>query len=247
MTFAIVNGYIMLIGGSSSAGSLLAALLFLPHFALYLLLLLATIISVIIPCAIAVENIGPVVAISRFIACVRRDTGNLIVHFIITTFFSSLVMLVVSIVFMVLFFTFSINAGADIGILASTMPIGHADAQQGFDVEFASLNSHSISERTDTAAFWGRRVPNTLFKPSNGSQNSWIMERGFNLRRPNLDIYGPEQFKVPWSYRLRLFFVALVIASTVSYSAVFWIVSFTNYYRAVRPRISRVALPRVGS
>jgi hypothetical protein len=250
LVFGVTNGFIMILSSGHPEGSLLAALLFLPHFVLNLVLILAAVISVIIPCSITVENIGPVVAISRFIACVRRDTGRLVVHFIITAFFSFLVMIMVNFVFVVLFFTFLINAGIYTGIPGPSLLFGRAGIQQSFDVEFASRDSHNIIKRLDTNSFQDRRVSNILFEPSIGrsSHNRWIMQRNFDIRRPNLDIFDqPEQIKIPWNVKLRLFFAALVIASAVSYGVVFWIVSFTNYYRAVRPKISIIAPPRRAS
>lgn len=239
LVLGVTNGFIMLLNRSRTVGSLLAALLFLPHFALNLVSILAAVISVIIPCAIAVENKGPMVAISRFVACVRRDTGHLMVHFIITAFFSILTMVMVSFVLGVLLFTFPINAGASIGIPGLTSLSGQAGTTQGFDVEFASRDSHVIGERL---------VRNIRLEPGigNGTHNCMIMWRDFDIKRLSRDLFDrPGQIKDPWGLKLRLFFAALVIASAVSYSAVFWIVSFTNYYRAVRPKILMIA-PHAG-
>ena len=238
LVLVVTNGFILILNRSLTVGSLLAALLFLPHFALNLVSLLAALISVIIPCAIAVENIRPSVAISRFVACVRRDTGHLMVHFIITAFFSILMMVMVCFVFAVLFFTLLINANGNIDILVSTLLFGQAGTAQSFDVEFASRDSHGIGERL---------VRNIPFEPGigNGTHNGRIMQRDFDINRLNRDLFGRSgQIKIPWGLRLRLFFAALVWALVVSYSAVFWIVSFTNYYRGIRPRISMIAPPR---
>jgi hypothetical protein len=48
----------------------------------------------VILCAIAVENVGALNAISRLVACIRRDTNQLTIHFMMTVLFSILVMLV---------------------------------------------------------------------------------------------------------------------------------------------------------
>ena len=238
LVLAVTNGFISLLSGGRTVGSLLAALLFLPHFALNFVSLLAVVISVIIPCAIAVENAGPIVAISRFIACVRRDTGHLMVHFIITAFFSSLVMVMVSFVFAVLFITMFFNSGASSGIPGPTSLFGKVGTIQGSDVEFASRDSHGIGERL---------VRNISFETGigNGTHNGKIMSGDLNRQRRYRDMFEQSSgtIKTPWGLKLRLFFAALVIASTVSYSAVFWIVSFTNYYRGVRPKISMIAPP----
>jgi hypothetical protein len=236
LIFAVTNGFISLLSGGHSLGSLLAALLFLPHFVLNFVLLLTAVISVIIPCAIAVENIGPIVAISRFIACVRRDTGNLMVHFIITAFFSTLVMIMVCFVFVALFITIYFNSGGSMGMPGSTLILGQAGTVQGFDVEFASRDSYKTGERLV------RNIPLET-GIGNGTHNGKIM---FGRERRDRSIFdlSAGQIKTPLSLKLRLFFAALVIASAVSYSAVFWIVSFTNYYRGVRPKISMVAPPR---
>ena len=239
LIFAVTNGFISLLSGGQSLGSLLAALLFLPHFVLNFVLLLAVVISVIIPCAIAVENIGPIVAISRFISCVRRDTGNLMAHFIITSFFSILVMIMVYFVFAALFITLLFNSGGSMGIPGPTLLLGQTRTVQGLDVDFASRDSYKTGERL---------VRNISLETGigNGTHNGKIMERGFGRERRDRNIFDRSagQIKTPLSLKLRLFFAALIIASAVSYSAVFWIVSFTNYYRGVRPKISMAALPR---
>jgi hypothetical protein len=242
LILVFTNGFMSLLSGSSSMGSLLTALLFLPHFALNLVLLLAIVVSVIIPCAITVENIGPMVAISRFIACVRRDTGHLIVHLVISAFFGAMVTLtLLGLVFFVMLPTFVINSGGGIGILGAGSPFGHAGTAQGFDVEFAYRDSYRIGERL---------VRNVPFDSGigNGRHNSKIMNGGYGRERRYRDIFGRSsgQIKIPWDTKLRIFFAALVVAAAISYGSVFWIVSFTNYYRGVRPKISTIALRRAG-
>ena len=93
----LTNGFIVLLNRSITVGSLLAAVLFVPQFILNFALVLAFGVGVLVPCAIAVENIGALDAISRLVTCVRRDMGQLMVHFAATILFSAVVMTVICI------------------------------------------------------------------------------------------------------------------------------------------------------
>jgi len=78
VALAAINGLIVLLNRSGAAGSLLAAFLFLPQFVMNLALALAVIVGVLVPVAIATENVGASQAVGRLLNCVQRDTSRLL-------------------------------------------------------------------------------------------------------------------------------------------------------------------------
>lgn len=75
-----VNRGIFWLSEGSTAGSLLGALLFLPQFVVNMVLVIAFVIGVLAPIAVAVEGVGASAAVSRLLECVRRDAGALFVQ-----------------------------------------------------------------------------------------------------------------------------------------------------------------------
>jgi hypothetical protein len=77
----VTNGFVFLLNRGGTAGSFLAAFLFLPQFALNVGLAIAYAVSVLIPAAIAVEDTTALGAIGRLQSCLCRDTSRLFVFF----------------------------------------------------------------------------------------------------------------------------------------------------------------------
>jgi len=92
VTALVVNGFVILL--SYTVGSFIGVLLFLPQFVLNFMLVLVTAVSVLIPCAIAVEDIGAFRALSRLTTCLRRNTSQLMVQLAMTALFGASVMIV---------------------------------------------------------------------------------------------------------------------------------------------------------
>jgi hypothetical protein len=96
LAFVVVNGLIALINDNKPVGSFFGALLFLPQAAINLVLVIAAFVGVLVPCAIAIEDIGTFRAISRAVGCVRGQAGQLIVQFALTVLFGGVVMTVLT-------------------------------------------------------------------------------------------------------------------------------------------------------
>jgi hypothetical protein len=84
VVLAVVNGLAVLLNVAGDAGSFLAALLFLPQFAIDLILGVALAVWVVVPVAIAAENLTALQAIGRLGTCLCRDAKRLFVHFAIS-------------------------------------------------------------------------------------------------------------------------------------------------------------------
>ena len=90
----VVNGFVALLNSNRTVGSFVGALLFLPQFLLNLMWIVAVLVGILVPCAIAVENIGAFRALSRLIACMRFNTSQLMVQIALTFFFVGVVIFV---------------------------------------------------------------------------------------------------------------------------------------------------------
>jgi hypothetical protein len=94
----LVNGLVGLINCIPAVGSFVGALLFLPQFVFNLVVFLALMTIILVPCVIAVEDIDVVQALTRVIGCYRRHVRELIVQVGVTQFFGTIVMGVLGII-----------------------------------------------------------------------------------------------------------------------------------------------------
>jgi len=88
--FAVLNGLMSLLNTSGEAASFVAALLFLPQFAVNLLLAVAVLLGVLLPCAIAVEGRGVFAAVPLVVRLVRHRTLQVLLHVVLTLFLLSI-------------------------------------------------------------------------------------------------------------------------------------------------------------
>jgi hypothetical protein len=84
VVLVVVNGLAALLNAAGTAGAFLAALWFLPQFAIDLVLGVALAVWVVVPIAIATENLTALQAIGRLQTCLCRDTKRLLVHFAVS-------------------------------------------------------------------------------------------------------------------------------------------------------------------
>lgn len=78
------NGLIHELAQSGRAGSLVSAWLFLPQWLANTVLAAIALVTVLLPCAVAVEEGKSVVAIGRFVTCLHRHCRSLLAHVIAT-------------------------------------------------------------------------------------------------------------------------------------------------------------------
>lgn len=79
----LVNRPIIFLDRSGGAGSVLAAMLLLPQFAINMGMAIAYSVVILVPIAMAVDqNVGASQAVGRLLQCVRRDTSPLLVHLV---------------------------------------------------------------------------------------------------------------------------------------------------------------------
>ena len=160
----LTNGFIVFLNRSITVGSLLAAVLFVPQFILNFALVLAFGVGVLVPCAIAVENIGALDAISRLVTCVRRDTGQLMIHFTATILFSAVVMTVICILlFLAMTPTVATNGPPSIrSTVGAFIPFsgtgdgGMSASLKRFEQEFSRMSGFGESRRTSSGPWGGR-------------------------------------------------------------------------------------------
>jgi hypothetical protein len=91
-----VNGLILLLNRGGTAGSFLAALLFVPQLVLNLGMVIALLVWVLVPIAIATENIPALQAIRRLQTCLCHDAGRLFVHFAVSVVVGIVILLVLA-------------------------------------------------------------------------------------------------------------------------------------------------------
>jgi len=158
------NGFINLLNRSITVGSLLAAVLFVPQFILNFALVLAFGVGVLVPCAIAVENVGALDAVSRLVTCVRRDMGQLMVHFAATILFSAVVM---TVIYILMLFAMSPTIAtngppairSNIGMFIPFSGTGDSGMSASFDrleQQLSRMGSFGESKRTSDP--WGGRL-----------------------------------------------------------------------------------------
>jgi len=209
LIFLLTNGFAILLNKSTTVGSLLAAILFVPQLILNFALVLAFGVGVLAPCAIAVDKVGALDAISRLLTCVRRDTGQLMVHLAATILFSAVVMTVMYILLLLAIGPTTITNGPPIlrSAVGAVIPfIG--GSQGGMSSSFSDLE---------------RQLSNM----SNFNRSS---RTGRSSR--------PSRPGSPWGGKLRWFFIILVLILPCIYAGIYWILSFTAYYETARSRIT---------
>ena len=201
----IVNGVIALLNSGGDVGSAAGALLTLPQVLANLILVVAAAVAVILPCAIAVEDIGAMRALSRLAACVRRHTSTLMVQLALTVFFGGVVMQILV----------TLTGMAVVATLSTNCP-----------------KVLSTNELFDTSALSDLR---------SGLSSEWdrYLATPSSTRRRSRPAASSSQS----GDSLRLFFLALVALAVIAYPVVYFIVSFTAYYEAIRVRVPQTGPP----
>lgn len=128
-----VNRGIFWLSEGSTAGSLLGALLFLPQFVINMVLVTAFVIGVLVPIAVAVEDIGASAAVSRLLDCVRRDTGPMFVQLAASVLIGAVISLVLGVlVFGPLVLTCGTNGSSRIEqMMVGYMALSRLDGADG--------------------------------------------------------------------------------------------------------------------
>lgn len=154
----IVNGFVALLNSNRTVGSFVGALLFLPQFLFNLMCTVAVLVGILVPCAIAVENIGAFRAISRLIACMRFNTGQLMVQIALTFFFVGVVMfvlwLLVGIAMVPTVFTNGPSFTSSIGEVDQLWGSRGEDHSLGFDFGSRSRDDLRVKQSRGGAFGW---------------------------------------------------------------------------------------------
>lgn len=215
----LVNGIVALLAGIPGV-SLLAALLLIPQTLFNLVLSLAGLTAVLVPCAIASRDIGALDAIRSVVGVIRRDTAPLLVHAGLALFVGG----VLSTVLLVL-----LTMG-----LAPTLSSNGPDIVGSLFDEFAPPSSRGRGNAAPSlGAPFGEGMPG---KSRIGSQSvaSQEWERMFQTDKPaakqtqagETSKTASALLKGDW---LRLLSLIALFLAAVSYPSVFWICAMSAY------------------
>jgi hypothetical protein len=91
LLLGLINGLVAFLNKNPTIGSFLGALLFIPQAIANLAVVLTFLVGVLVPCAVAVENIGAGQALTRLVTCVRRYSAPLMVYVGVTSLFGAIV------------------------------------------------------------------------------------------------------------------------------------------------------------
>jgi len=223
---AILNGLMYLISSETSAGSYVAAVFFGPQFLINLLLVVAGLVTVIVPCAIVVEETGVFQAVGRLLFCIRRQTGTVMTQVALGVFFAGMITMILTVLtFSALMPTASTNGGAVSGLGASSFLPSFTASPRSGSPSRNSYNFNSFSSRSGSRS---------------GSPRSPF---GLDLDDDSNSLLAGGSFSVSGSMWIRAIWMLIILAAVFSYPAVYWIVSFTNFYKALLPSLPAAAIP----
>lgn len=223
----LLNGFVALLNNSRTIGSLLGALLFVPQMLLNLVLFVAFLTIVLVPAAIAVDDVSVGPAFGRVIGCLRHHVRELTVQIGVAMFFGSIVVgLLASLLAAALLPTMSTN-GPDVagGLMRTILP------------DFSGLSRSDDSSPFNFGAMMDPPRPGATSRSRAGA-----IPGGPNR------LLEMRQSKGPWGDWLRWLWLLTVFAAWIAYPVVFWICAFTRLYGSLSPslaaRSARAAFPQ---
>jgi len=218
---------------AGEVGDLFAAMLFLPQLLFNVLAVFVLLVGVLVPCAIAVEDIGMLRAFLRLVGTFRRRTATLVVQVGVTYLFGSMLTAVLALLLMV----------GLLPTLAGNAP-GHVPEFLG-DISEAYFGSVFRSQPLAAQAVGfrpGRRGDADVLeefsrefrpRPRRSYSSSYPYRPRPVTRRPPTRV---------WEW-FRLLPVGFCYAMLVVYPLVFWVCSFTRFHESVLPAVSPPSRP----
>lgn len=201
--FVGLNLTIAQLARNAEVGSLLTGALFVPQVVCNLLLLLALLSCVLVPCIVAATDVGSFGAFKRFFQYLVRHGRSLLIHFAASFCFGIQIFLVVlPLLLLAIGFTLKTNAPA---MLSSAGLF-----QSGEDAMLRGMSEGSNDSDDDFS--WPSAFGSGEF-PGGGSQGN--SESG--------------QDHTPWGDGLRWISMAIVVFVPFCYFCVFWIGSFMRF------------------
>jgi len=204
---SLVNLLIIALMTGEDAAKWIAAILFLPQFAVNLAAIVLLLIAVIVPCAVAVERTGLVGALARFWGCIRHpgQIGRTLVQ---ATVFGTIIML-----FMMVY------VGVSLGLtMATNGPHGGLMAWM--------ISSSSIESSVTKEAEKGLGSLSGLLAAMEGSAKS-AGTKSTDSKKSSSES-GPS---APGDW-LRRFQIALIALAIMAYPSVYWTLAFARYHEA---------------
>jgi hypothetical protein len=208
-----VNGLVALLNQSRTVGSFVGSMLFVPQVLANATLVVLCLVGVIVPCAVAVERIGPVRAIQRLVTLLVRRPGRLLLQFGITLYLGVMMLFVLAVLASVSLGPTLATNGPSPGRWAPSMP--SMDAGQG-----------DLSELL--AGLEDLGVPGT-----EGGQSPSLFP-GFSSTEPA----APPGH---WGDWLRELGIGVVFIAVLAFPVVFWICAFARYYESLVPTLPALA------
>jgi len=206
----MVNGLVALLNQSRTVGSFVGSVLFVPQVLVNATLVVLCLVGVIVPCAVAVERVGPVRAIQRLVTLLVRRPGGLLLQFGITLYLGVMMLFVLAVLA-------SISLGPTLATngpnLTKWMPLSSSSdaAQEQVTGLLASLQS-----LTELPGMEGGESP-SLFPGFSGTKPAAPSGR--------------------WGDWLREFGIGVVLIAVLAFPVVFWIGAFARYYESMAPTL----------
>ena len=217
----IVNGLIALVAGIEAI-SLLAAVLFIPQVLFNLVLALASLTVVLVPCAIALKDLNAIEAIHSVIGLMRRDTAMLVVHTGLALFVGGVLSVVlIGLLLLGLMPTCASN-GPDVvgGVFRTLTGPGSSDALADLSRMF-----DEVRKRSDAISRQSGRDP---FESLSFGEQFWGGKSQPKQSRPSWESSALSSFfRGDW---LRYLSLLVVFLGAISYPAVFWICAMSGFY-----------------
>lgn len=206
----LANGIVWIIREIPSLGPPLAALLFLPQAAANLILLVAALTCVLLPCIIAADDVGIAVAVPRLLEQYRRRYAALLGQLGLSLALAMVLGVVAAqLALGSLGMTIPTN-GPKLGFDVTSLLPAERDTQPDFSALFQGIQDTSRNK-----AFQLPQEPTAHSSSARGSERG---DQG--------GLTGDT---------LRNLSILLVLVCAIAVPAVYWIVSFTEFYRTAPP------------
>ena len=205
--FVGLNLTIALLNSNPQMGSLVGAALFLPQLICNVLLLLGYLTCVLVPCIVALTDVGLFGALKRFFEYLGRHGRTLTIHFAATLYFGIQILLVI---LPLMLFAFTTTLGSNAPAAASFgsfLPSGgndmFGDLSDGFGGASDGLGDDPFG---DASPFSGQSFGGSSQQASNDKEEG-----------------------APWGGGLRWISMGIALFVPFCYFCVFWIGSFTRF------------------
>jgi len=207
---ALANGLVALFNLSRTVGSLLGSVLFLPQVVVNAALVVLCLVGVLVPCAVAVEGVGPILAIRRLVTILIQRPGGLLLQFAITLYFGVMMLCVLGFLAVVSLGPTLATNGPSLGGLPMPFPPSFDDQEIGLS---------GLSSGDDLGGFG---FPGMESDPFSGLSSP--------RSRPE-----PAVSAGKWGDWLRYLGVGVVFIAVLAFPVVFWICAFARYYESLVP------------